>query len=322
MTRTVSCVLGALVLFAGCSRAPRVVEAPWRPVNLYVAPDFPWASVQRIVIMPLANWSEFPEAAEQMREALAAQFQNSGRFDVVVAPYNAPGPHSAEVLKNGTYDELAVLELARRYQAQGVLYGAVTQDHPYSLPRVGLTLTMISPYEGVVIAGGDELWDARERIVADELRQHHYRHLDWPESLFYVDRALESPEVFRRYVGWKVARAFEVLTTPLPPELAEKAKDGKQPPEPPGAKDAGVKPAGHDDAPPMAPPPPADAELPLAPAPPADDPAGREGPSLLERQAKVARIGGTPQPKADLRERFRERLRSTRLWQPAPATGK
>ena len=79
-----------------------------------------------------------------------------------------------------------------------------------------MSLLLISAYEGVVIAATEDLWDARNTLVANRARLHHYSELAWPQSLLSVDRALESPEVFRRYVASEIARSFQVETNPYP----------------------------------------------------------------------------------------------------------
>ena len=120
---------------------------------------------------------------------------------------------------------------------------------------------MISPAEGVVIASTDDLWYGRETAVANDARHHHHRHLDWPQGLIASDRALESPEAFRRYVAFQVARSLEILTQPAitvasagtsPPAGVEDSPAGVADPqnlppaeEPPGADDGSVRQTGH-----------------------------------------------------------------------------
>lgn len=216
-------------LIVGCSHAPHIQRPASRPVNLYAAPKFDWASVRRIALMPLANETEIPHAGHEMRKALAAELQASGRFQVVLPPYDPDQPCSEDVLKEGQFDELEILRLARQHQVQGVLFGSVTQYQPYAPPRVGLNLLMISPVQGVVIASSNDLWDAREQAVAEDARYYHHQNLDWPGSLFVVDRAIESPEVFRRFVAHKVARSLARSTQPARMIVTVSAEESAQP---------------------------------------------------------------------------------------------
>ena len=68
---------------------------------------------------------------------------------------------SGDVFNRGQFDELELLRVAREYDAQAILFGKVTQYYPYTPPKIGLSLIMISPAEGVAIASADGLWDAR-----------------------------------------------------------------------------------------------------------------------------------------------------------------
>lgn len=194
-----------------CPISDWMVAMP-RPVNMYVDPKTPWEAVQRVVVMPLGNQSDFPRAGAEMRAALAAELRNMGRFEIVLPPENLSAPSSSAVISSGKFDELHVLQIAREHNAQAVVFGSVTHYDPYSVPRIGLSLVMVDPYEAVVIASVEELWDAREQAVADEARAHHARQLEWPASLFALERSLESPEVFRRFAAYKVAQTLTEST--------------------------------------------------------------------------------------------------------------
>lgn len=206
-----SCRLWAcgLCLCLGCAhgRSPDVAPAI-APFQQFVAPNVDWSTVQRIVLMPLANHSTFPRAAAELQTNLAAELQRAGRFEIVVAAREDPGARSQDVFARGQFDEVEVLRIAREYQAQAVLFGLVTQYQPYSPPRVGLSLLMISPGDGIVIASSDGLWDSREANTSTQAQNYFKQSLHWPQSVLGSDRVLESPDVFQRFVCQQIAQSL------------------------------------------------------------------------------------------------------------------
>ena len=218
-------VLGLLLcLHPGCAHRPvptPVVSEP-APYQQFVAQNFDWSTVKRVVLMPMANQTAFAHASNELQANLAAELQRAGRFDVVVATQEDAGARAREIFSRGTFDELELLRIAREYDAQAVLFGKVTQYHPYAPPRVGLSLIMISPAEGVAIASADGLWDAREMTTARQAHAYLQQKLSWRQGLLGVDRVLESPDVYQRFVCQQIALSMNPPEGggAMPPQLS------------------------------------------------------------------------------------------------------
>lgn len=213
--RTAAClVLQTAALLIGCAHEKQVASVPTiAPFQQYVAPNIDWSTVKRVVLMPLANQTAYPKAAEEMQTNLAAELQRAGRFDIVVATHEDAAARARDVFSRGQFDELELLRVAREYQADAVLFGQMTQYHPYNPPRLGLSLLMISPGEGIVIASSDGLWDARETGTAALAKEVYSQSLSFPQSIVGSERVLDSPEMFQRFVSQQVATALSPTTT-------------------------------------------------------------------------------------------------------------
>lgn len=223
MPRSRHVLILALLLHLGCVHPPVQTVGPPDPAPFqqFVAPNFDWSTVKRVVLMPLANQSAFAAASSELQNNLAAELQRTGRFDVVVATREDPGGRARDVFSSGSFDELELLRIAREYDAQAVMLGTVTHYHPYAPPRVGLSLIMISPAEGVAVASVDGLWDARELSTARQAQGYLREKLSWRQGLMGVDRAIESPDVYQRFVCQQIASSLIPPETPgAPPELA------------------------------------------------------------------------------------------------------
>lgn len=203
-------------LILGCiaprSKAPEITQVT-APFDRYVSPAYNWNSVQRVLVIPFGNQTPFPRVGDEMRVNLAAELQRYGRYDVVVADWEDPIVHAADVFASGTFNELEMLRLARQHQADAILLGNVTQYHPYTTPRLGVSLLLISPLEGIVIGSASGLWDAREANTAVQMREYFKTTQNFPRSLMSTDRVAESPNVFQRYVCNQLAGAMDPANT-------------------------------------------------------------------------------------------------------------
>lgn len=198
-----------LTLGVGCAHdRPAESMATVAPFQQYLDPRVDWSSIQRVVLMPVANQTAYPKVADEMQTSLAAELQRAGRFDIVVATREDPGAKARDIFARGQFDEVELLRVAREYQAQAVLFGQVTNYHPYNPPRIGLSLLMVHPAEGIVIASSEGLWDARETGTAAQAKQLYGQTLSWPQSMLGADRVLESPDVFQRFVSQQVATSL------------------------------------------------------------------------------------------------------------------
>lgn len=201
------------------------------PFQQYVATNFDWPSVQRVVLMPMANQTAFTRIHEEMHASLAAELQRAGRFEIVAATREDEILRAQDVFLSGRFNEIELLRIAREYQADAVIFGNVTQYHPYSPPSVGLSLLMISPGEGVVVASLTGLWDMREKNTAEQAELEFAQHQEYSRSLRGPERVLESPEVFQRFVSRQIAVSLVppsasgvmppgVQTTPIAPTVS------------------------------------------------------------------------------------------------------
>lgn len=222
-------VVLVLCLSTGCvhpkGKVPAVNFAV-APYEQFVARNFDWSMVRRVVLMPLSNQTAYPKVVYELQANLAAEFQRTGRFEVVVASREDQGAMAHDVFTNGQFNEIDLLRVAREYEADAVMFANVTQYHPYSRPRVGLSLVMISPAEGISIASISGLWDAREASTSAQALAYFKQTQAWPRSLMGADRVFESPDVFQRFVCQQVATSLVPsganpgsITTTIPTEM-------------------------------------------------------------------------------------------------------
>ena len=105
MRRTAVILMLVLATVWGCAhkrqqkQAAALIQATPAPYQQFVAQNFDWSSVQRVVLMPLANQTAYPKATEELQANLAAELQRTGRFDIVVATRDDPGARAQDIFR-------------------------------------------------------------------------------------------------------------------------------------------------------------------------------------------------------------------------------
>jgi hypothetical protein len=175
-----------------------------------------WDRVDRMLVLPCLNESQFNRAGDEVRAAFTSELQRVGLFEVVDALADDRAVLAAQIHRGGRFDEAAMLKLADDTKADVVLHAIVTHYSPYPRPRIGLIVQAVSPKQAKVIASVDGLWDTTDCVVAERCRSY-YRQRSRPrlpfvrnnlvvtsDDEFAADLALESPALFQRWVCHEV----------------------------------------------------------------------------------------------------------------------
>jgi hypothetical protein len=263
-------LITALGLLVSCHHPKQPPVSP--PVNYsyYHDQPFSWGAVSRVLVMPLENKTSFSHASDEVFNALTTELQQLGRFEVVAAPPDTCATASRFLHDNGRFNELFLIQLAREFRADVIVMGAVTQYSPYPPIRLGLSVQVVSPSDGLVVASVDGMWDSVNPWIAQRARDYYLQNCRRRDEPLTAELVLDSPRLYCRFVCFEVSHILvgDVLpgVVPLPPVGGPVAGEGPKPAGP-GSPSAAPKTA----------PPPAPGLLPM-PLP--EDP--REGPGASD----------------------------------------
>lgn len=217
-------LVALVALVAGCGLIPKGRFANRRPepptFSQYHLDGWQWQSVDRILVLPFLNESEYTRAGDEVRAALTSELQREGRWEVVSAPPDDCAVLAAQVHRGGRFDEAAMLLLAQKTGADVVVHGIVTHYTPYPRPQLGLILQAVGPQEAKVVASVDGLWDTTDPAVAQRCRVYYRpsvhprpafvrNHLIVNDDSFAGELALDSPALFQRWVCHEAVLALQ-----------------------------------------------------------------------------------------------------------------
>lgn len=228
-----------LALVAGCALFPKGRFPKLHPqeptYSQYHLDGWQWQGVDRVLVLPFLNESQYTRAGDEVRAAFTSQLQREGRWEVISAAPDDRAVLAAQIHRNGRFDEAAMLILAQQTGADVIVHGVVTQYSPpgYGRPRLGLVLQAVGPQEAKIVASVDGLWDTTDDFVAERCRIY-YRQAVHPrppvlrnnriveDQNLAAERALESPSLFQRWACHEVILALQAK--PVPGVVWPKAK--------------------------------------------------------------------------------------------------
>jgi len=167
----------ALALSLALAACQTPMPGPVRDVPAFRSPELPKLEIRRVALLPFQDDGGARTRRHALEETFARQLELATGIEVIrvdegvrdeVSPKENPR-------RLGTYELGSVLELAARYGADGVLYGAITAYRPYVPQELGLRGELVYARSGLVVWTFDAHFDladaASERALADAHRR-------------------------------------------------------------------------------------------------------------------------------------------------------
>ena len=192
----------ALAFLGACQGVPAQVDLL---ATAQVASDFDTYQLGRVGQVPFTGAGLDHNQRGAFQRAFFAEFPGNTPFEIV--PLTAPDLAEIErsdPYRRGYYRTHTIIELARRFQLDGILIGTVTAWHPFPPQRLAVQVDLLSAETGMVIWSSAVHLDASDMVVRDNLRAWYDSHPGEAGENWEV--ALLSPRRFIRFAAWQVCR--------------------------------------------------------------------------------------------------------------------
>ncbi len=181
------------------------------PVHAWHAGAVAFRGMRRVLVLPVAGERIDEGLRADMTRALLAELGALGRFRAIGLP---PGAQDWKALypteRRGRLDTKVVVELGRRYGADGILLVRVTSFRPYKPPVLGLAAALVSVHTGAILWSAETVHDASLREVELDLRDYYGRVLAPAGDLHGFEFVELSPRAYARYVLHRLVSSLRV----------------------------------------------------------------------------------------------------------------
>ena len=178
------------------------------PVS-YRAPTVDGFRVRRVLVLPFRDDTAHPEHANGLQRAFVDALNRRQVFEVVEVDHRALGQdHQREFVLTGEIVKQALMELARAYKADGVLYGSVTRYRAYEPMAVGLRISLVSAGAGDLIWEANGLFDSSDVRVVRDVHHWYDTEVDQSDHLERWRGVLMSPARFGAYACSRIVNTW------------------------------------------------------------------------------------------------------------------
>lgn len=186
------------------STSPPFVEP--QKYSLYVSPHLSRLQPHRVVIVPTGTESGRYQVPLQFAEALASAIRLAGLTEVVI-PTGGDCHLTVDRILSGQFEECEILDLAKTWNCDAVLFVRVNQLQAHAPLRACVTAALVDTRESVVIFAMDGNWDLADAEI--RMGFEHFlntRCLDLPATQQQLQR--RSPHQLFAYIAHQITRAW------------------------------------------------------------------------------------------------------------------
>jgi len=201
------------ILATGCASISGLLEAfKCKKTRAELSPDIGKMAIEKVVVLPLINNTEYPDAGRLVTKALCTEMKKLSKFKVLqiseselverlfpgsVMRPEEPNPREAEIV-------------AAAHEADAVVMGNVTRYMPYPPMVVGISVKMIHARTGKVVWSVDEVYDGSLREVMNLSKQYCAKMEKTTEPVHDWRKPFVSIRYFTQFVCYEVARTLKL----------------------------------------------------------------------------------------------------------------
>ncbi len=220
--------ISALILFAlmsikGCtmSEMPEVVQdnmpgviqekfftKKFDTINYHKSEEYNNTRLQRVLLLPFSIESNRDKVVNEVTDAFLIESQKISKFSVIVPrKFQDILSQQKDIWTRGLISSETVVVAKKRYNVDAIIFGTITQYHPYEPPVLGIKIGMFSTKTGNIIWSADAIFDSREASVIKLLKAYYKDHYQRKQSLYDWEILLLSMKRYAQFV------AFHMLGT-------------------------------------------------------------------------------------------------------------
>lgn len=202
------CRLLALAALLGACAAVRPIGPPAILASAKVVPDFDSYVIRRVGLVPFTGEHLTREQSEQLQSAFFAEIGATTSYEMVsLDQYDLAEVPSSEPYRRGWYQPRTIIDLARRYNLDGLVIGTVTDQQFFPPQRLGLQIDLVASETGLVVWSSSVHLDAARAEVRKSLEAWSRSqlgdqvHQDWRLILI-------SPRAFARFAAYQIGQTI------------------------------------------------------------------------------------------------------------------
>ncbi|MHC4132008.1 MAG: hypothetical protein ACYSSP_11215 [Planctomycetota bacterium] len=194
-----------LMVMSGC-----VIYTEQEPLSqfYYRNPKKDLSTIGRVALVELTNNSTQPKVSSSITLALYEAIQKKQLFSLSIIDEEHPAWRSLQLDENTSYSYQQLADIKKALKCDAIIFGTVTDYHPYPHMTMGLSLKLIDLRDGQLVWAVEEIWDTSDKRT--EYRIERYFNMNTRSGLMPIHKELMaiSPIKFQKFVAYEIAETL------------------------------------------------------------------------------------------------------------------
>jgi hypothetical protein len=171
-----------------------------------IAEDFSSYELRRVGLLPFQGEGLGAEDAQGLQLSLYSELSQATPFEMVLlTPADLEEIEASEPYRRGWYKPKTIIDIAKRYSVDAVLFGTVMQRLTFPPQVLALSVDVVSAETGLVIWNGRVHLDANDPRVLRGVQLYYEHDADESAGSPPWQTGLLSPERFARFAAFQIA---------------------------------------------------------------------------------------------------------------------
>lgn len=186
------------ISITGCVLSPKEFTS----LSHYKSDEYNNSRVQRVLLLPFTIETNRDKVVDEVTDAFFVELQKMSKFDTVVPrEFQDILAQQKDVWNRGLIRVETIVEAKKRYKVDAILFGTITQYHPYEPPVLGVKIGMFSAKTGNMMWSADGIFDSSEAAVIRLLKAYYKEHYQRNQSLYKWKIILLSMNKYAQFVA-------------------------------------------------------------------------------------------------------------------------
>jgi len=164
--------------------------------------------IGKVVLVELTNNSTNPTISSTMTETIYQALQKKQLFSISIMNKDDIEWERMQIDDITSYNYQKLAKIRKSLKCDAILFGTITEYHPYPHMTMGLRLKMINVKDGQLVWAVEDIWDTSDNKT--EYRIERYFNLNSRSDLAPLHKELMtvSPIKFQKFVAYEVAQTL------------------------------------------------------------------------------------------------------------------
>ncbi|WP_096892931.1 CsgG/HfaB family protein [Candidatus Scalindua japonica] len=192
ITSTIPVLIFIILCLTGCESTDTVDDLfyynntkNFDNINFHKSEEYVNTRLKRVLLLPFTIKTHRDKVVNEVTNAFYIELQKSAKFDILVPQgFQDILSQQQDIWNRGLIRAETIVEAKKRYKVDAIIFGTITQYHPYEPPILGIKVGMFSANSGNIMWSSDAIFDSSEASVIKLIKTYHREHYQKHQSLY------------------------------------------------------------------------------------------------------------------------------------------